>query len=136
MFKNTDKIILKKIWLCLFTFRPITLKQLNSNNRYSQLTQRSRVNASDWGARGPGFDCQLWQGFLCYFLFCCCCVLTFLSKILLVFVTKFCNSFCDVSSFNKLKQSSYQYLTHTIEVNEYYAKDALNYSGTGANLNN
>ena len=34
-------------------------------NRYSQLTRRCSGNASALGARGPGFNPQLRQGFLC-----------------------------------------------------------------------
>ena len=53
---------------------------------------------SDGGARGPGFNSQLWQGCLFAFLFCCCCVLRFFCP--KAIVMKFCNSFCTVTSFS------------------------------------
>ena len=44
-----------------------TVQQVD--NRYSQLTQQYRGNTSALGARGPGFNSGLRQGFLCLF-FC------------------------------------------------------------------
>ena len=38
-------------------------------NRYCQLTRWCSGNASAWGARGPGFNPRIRQGFLC-FIFC------------------------------------------------------------------
>jgi len=47
----------------------------------------------------PGFNTRFRQGFFyvwCVFCCCCCCVFTFLFKNTL-FVTKFCNIFCNVN---------------------------------------
>ena len=45
-------------------------------NRYSQLTPWCSGNASALGARGPGFNPRLRQGFLSMiFLYCCFCFL-------------------------------------------------------------
>ena len=69
--------------LCLFTFRPIASKQLNGLTTIDifQLTRCCSGNASALGARSPGFNPRLRQGFLCLiFLFCCCCVLPFYSN--------------------------------------------------------
>jgi len=56
------------IWLCLFTFRPIASKQL-SGLTTTQLTRWYSGNASALGARGPGLNPRLRQGFLCL-IFC------------------------------------------------------------------
>jgi len=56
-----------------------TVKWLDYN-RCSKLTRWCSGNASALGARGPGFNPRLRQGFLFDFLFCCCWVFTFLSK--------------------------------------------------------
>ena len=78
-----------------------TVKWLDYN-RYFQLTRWCSGNASAWGARGPGFNPQIGQGFFMFhFLLCCCCVFTFLSKNTL-FVTKVCNSFYNVNLFGIL----------------------------------
>jgi len=93
-----------QIWLCLFTFRPYcveTVKWLDYN-RYSQLTRWCSGNASALGARRSGFNPRLRQGFLCLiFLYCCCCVFTFLSKNTL-FIGIYCNSFYNVILFSIL----------------------------------
>jgi len=50
-------------------------------NRYSQLTRWCSGNASALGARSPGFNPRLRQGFFMFdFLYWCCCVFIFLSK--------------------------------------------------------
>jgi len=66
-----------QIWLCLFTFRPIVSKQLHGLTRYSQLIRKCSDNASALGARGPGFNPRLRQGFLCL-IFCFVVVVVFL----------------------------------------------------------
>ena len=71
------------IWLCLFTFRPIALKEFNSltmYNRYCQLTRWCSGNASALGALGPGFNYRLLQGFLCLIFGFVVFVLLLLSK--------------------------------------------------------
>ena len=69
-----------QIWLCLFTFRPIVSKQLNGLTTID-LTQWCSGNASALGARGPGFNPRLRQGFLCL-IFC------FVVVVFLLFVQK------------------------------------------------
>ena len=78
-----------QIRLCLFMFRPITLKQLNSLTWYVQLTLWPRGYSPDCGARGPAFNTRIWQGlFMLAFSFCCCCVYISCPKTLLIC---FCN---------------------------------------------
>jgi len=61
-----------QIRFCLFTFRPIASKQLNSLT--TLLTWWCSGNASALGTICPGFNLRLRQGFLCCcFLYCCCC---------------------------------------------------------------
>jgi len=64
-------VIVENVWpanLALFIFVSIhcieTVKWLDYN-RYSQLTWARSGNASALGARGPGFNPHLRQGFLC-----------------------------------------------------------------------
>ena len=72
-------------------------------NRSSQLTWWCSGNASALGARGPGFNPRLLQGFLCLILcFVVVVFLLFLSKNTL-FVTKVCNSFYNVNLISILK---------------------------------
>jgi len=91
----------KNVWpasrLCLFTFRPIASKQLNS-----LLT----IVALSW-LGGAEVTLQLWvqevrQGFLCL-IFCVLLLLcvTFLSQNTL-FVTTFCNFFCNINLYSIL----------------------------------
>jgi len=63
---NLLKMCGPQFLLCLFTFRPIALKQFNmlDYNRYSQLTRWCIGNASALSTRGPRFNSQLRQGFL------------------------------------------------------------------------
>ena len=75
-----------------------TLKWLDYN-RYSQLARWCIGNASVLGARSPGFKPMLRQGFLCLNL-CFVVVLLFVQNTL--FVTKVCNSFCNVNLFSIL----------------------------------
>jgi len=84
----TEKVYLLKmcapqIRLCLFTFRPIASKQLNSLTTIDSLSclGGAVVTYPPLGVRGPGFNSRLWQGFLCLiYLYYCCCVFTFCSK--------------------------------------------------------
>jgi len=71
-----------QIRFCLFTFRPIALKQLNSLTKMILAVEKlCKGKASDLGARGPGFNSRLWQGFLCFsFCFVVVVFLHFLSK--------------------------------------------------------
>jgi len=70
--KNLLKMSGPQIWLCLFVYVSThcveTVKWLDYN-RYSQLTRWCCGNASALGARGPGFNPRLRQGFLCL-IFC------------------------------------------------------------------
>ena len=62
-------------------------------------------NASESGARGPGFNSWLWKGFLCLILcFVVVEVLLFCSKHIICHT--FCISFCSVNSFSILKTYS------------------------------
>jgi len=51
-----------------------------------QLSGWCRGDAPDWGSKGPWFNSRFWQEFVLIskfeidFLFCCCCVCTFLVK--------------------------------------------------------
>ena len=69
------KVFVENIWpanLALFVYVSThcveTVKWLDYN-RYSQLTRWCSGNASALGARSPGFNTRLWQGFLCL-IFC------------------------------------------------------------------
>jgi len=85
------------IRLCLFTFRPIASKQLNSWTTIDSLswlggavvTHSLLVQGVPRSIPGSG------KGGLCLiFLFYCCCVLIFVQKNTLL-VTTFCNSLCN-----------------------------------------
>ena len=78
-----------------------TVKQLNYK-RYFQLTRWCNGDASALGARGYGFNSRLWQGFLCFsFGFVVVVVFSLFVK-KHIFVTKFCNPFCNVNLFSIL----------------------------------
>jgi len=68
-----------QIWLCLFTFRPIASKQLNGS--ILSVDSGCSGKASALGARSPGFNPRLRQGFLCL-IFC------FVVVVILLFVHK------------------------------------------------
>jgi len=69
-----------QIWLCLFTFRPITSKQLNSRTTIDALSWLGGavvthpLSVQEVPGSIPGSFLSL------IFLFCCCCVFTFCSK--------------------------------------------------------
>jgi len=92
---NLLKMCGPQIWLCLFTFRPIKSKQLNSLTRLDTLswlggavvTHSLGVQEVPGSIPGSGKGCYV----LFFYLLCIC----FLFKSTL-FVTQFCNSFCNV----------------------------------------
>jgi len=86
-------------------------------NRYSQLTPWCSGNASALGARGPGFNPRLRQGFLCliFFVLLLLCFYFFVQNT--VFIAKHCNSFCNVNLFSIL--NVLQYLWPIIRVKRY-----------------
>jgi len=90
-------------WLCLFTFRPIASKQLNGLTTINTLSWLGGavVTYPLWVQEVPGSIPGSSKGFMFDFLFCCCCVFTFLSKNTL-FITKVCNSFYKINLFSIL----------------------------------
>ena len=98
---NLIKMCVPQIRLCLFTFRPVASKRCNSLNGIYSLSWLSCAEETHplWVREVlgsiPGSDKS--------FLFCCCCVFTFWSKHTL-FVTQFCNFFCNVNSFGILNK--------------------------------
>ena len=103
-----NNVFVENVWpanLALFVYVSThcveTVKWLDYN-RYSQLTRCCSVNASALGARGPGFNPRLRQGFLCL-IFCIVVVgfFSFLSKNTL-FIGIYCNSFYNVNLFSIL----------------------------------
>jgi len=58
-----------QIWLCLFMFRPIASKKLNGWTTIDTLSLLGGAVVTHLSARGPGFNPQLRQGFLCL-IFC------------------------------------------------------------------
>ena len=62
----------KNVWPAnwvLFIYIPTHYVKKNKEldfNRYLQLTRLARGNAPDCGARDPGFNSRLWQGFVCF----------------------------------------------------------------------
>jgi len=79
----TEKMHLLKmsgpqIWLCLFTFRPIASKQLNSLTTFNTVSWLVGAVVTALGASGPGFNPWIRQGFyvscvalllLCFYFF-------------------------------------------------------------------
>jgi len=87
-----------QIWLCLFMFRPIASKQLNSLttiNTFSWLGG-AVVTHPLWVQEVPGSIPGSSKGFYVWFLVLLLLCFYFLSKNTL-FVTKFCNSFYNVN---------------------------------------
>jgi len=82
-----------QIWLCLFTFRPIALNELNGLTTIDTLSwpKTSRVQSP-----------ALARVFMFEFLFCCCCAFTFFFVKNTLFVTKVCNSCYNVNLFSIL----------------------------------
>jgi len=72
---NLLKMCGLQIWLCLFTFWPISLKQLNSLTTIVTLSWRIPFWFERSRVQFPA-PARVW------FLFCCCCVFTFLAKTL------------------------------------------------------
>jgi len=88
-----------QIRLCLFTFRPIASKQLNGLTTIDILSWLGGAVVTHplWLQEVPGSIPDSVKGFnVWFFLFCCCCVFTFLSKNTL-FIAKYCNSFYNVN---------------------------------------
>jgi len=101
-------VFVENVWpanLALFVYVSThcvdTVKWLDYN-RYSQLTQWCSGNASALGARGPGFNPRLRQGFLCLIF----CIVVVVSLICCpkntLFIGKYCNSFYNVNLFSIL----------------------------------
>jgi len=101
----TDKMNLLKmcgpqIRLCLFTFRPIASKQLNSLTTSDILSWLGGTVVMHplWVQEVPGSIPCSGKGFYVWFFFYFFLCFYFLSKNT-SFVTKFCNSFCNVHLF-------------------------------------
>ena len=79
---NLLKISGPQIWLCLFTFRPIASKQLNGLTTIDTVSWLGGAVLTHplWVQAVPGSIPGSGKGFYVSFLFCCCCVFTFLSK--------------------------------------------------------
>ena len=90
-----------QIRLCISMFGSIASKQLNSLTTInylswlggSEVTHRFACERSCVQCPVPARD------FMFEFVLCCCCVSTLLSKNT-PFVTKYCNSFCNVNLFS------------------------------------
>jgi len=71
-----------EIRLCLFTSRPIARKQLNSLTATDSLSWLGGAEVTHplWVREIPGLIPAPARVFMINFLFCCCCVVTFLFK--------------------------------------------------------
>ena len=72
-----------QIWLCLFTFRSIASEQLNGLTTIDILSWLGGAVVTHplWVQEVPGSIPGSGKGFyVWFFLYCCCCVFTFLSK--------------------------------------------------------
>ena len=91
--KNVLKMCGPKIRLCLFTFRPIVSKQLNSLT--TNLTLSAEVTHMIWVREVPGSIHGSGKGFYAlFFVWLLLLCLPFSSKST-SFVTKLCNFFCN-----------------------------------------
>jgi len=93
----------KQIRLCLFTFRPIASKQLKSLTKIDTLSWLVDAVLTHplWVQKVPGSISGSGKGFYVWFFVLLLMRFHFLSKNTL-FVTKFCNSFCNVNLFSIL----------------------------------
>jgi len=100
---NLLKMCGPQIRLCLFTFRPIASKQLNSLTTIDILSWLvgAVVTYPLWVQEVPGSIPGSDKGFYVWFFVLLLLCFFFLSKNTL-FVTKFCNSFCNVYLFSIL----------------------------------
>ena len=87
IFKNVWKnVFVENVWpailLCLLTFRPNASKKLKSLTTINALSWLGGavVTHPRWVHEVPGSIPSSGKGFMFDFLFCCCCVFTFLSK--------------------------------------------------------
>jgi len=100
---NTKKVFVKNVWpanlalFCYVSTHCVEKVEWLDYNRYSQLTWWCSGYASALGARGPGFNPQLRQGFLCMIF---CFVVVFLLFCQKHIVTKVCNSFYNFNLFS------------------------------------
>jgi len=98
---NLLKMCGLQIRLCLFTFRPIASKHLNSLTTIVTFSWLGGAVVMHplWLREVPGSNPDLARVFMFDFLFCCCCcIFTYLSKNTL-FVTKMCNFLFNINLF-------------------------------------
>ena len=101
-------VFVENVWpanLALFVYVSThcveTVKWLDYN-QYSQLTRWCSGNASALGAKGPGFNPRLRQGFLCliFWVFLLLCFYFFVQKHIIYH--KVCNLFYNINLFSIL----------------------------------
>jgi len=102
---NLLKMSGPQIWLCLFTFRPIASKHLNSMTTFNTLSLSWLVGAVVthplWVQYVPGSIPGSGKGFYVWFFVLLLLCFYFLSKNT-IFVTKVCNSLYNVNLFSIL----------------------------------
>jgi len=113
---NLLKMCGPQIRLCLFTFRLITSKQLNSLTTLDTFSWLGgAVVTHPLGVRGRGINTRLRQGYLMFeYLFCFCFDFTFLYKNTF-FVTTFCKLFCNINSFSMINTLHDLWLITTVK---------------------